>query len=649
MMADILWKPDENSVDSSQMMQFMNFVNESESTDFRSYEELYNWSIVSPEKFWELFWNFSKIKHSQPFDAVVDDIFKMPGAVWFGGTKLNYAENLLKYRDVHPAIIFIDENSQATTITYDELFNRVSRLVGAMKSFGIEKNDRVVGLMPNIPETVIAMLAASSIGAIWSSCSPDFGAKGVLDRFKQINPKLIFCADGYQYHGKKVDCLGKLNAIMGKIPSIEKAVIIHYLGDPASIKIENSVSWEDFISPQYSSIQFEQLPFSHPLFIMYSSGTTGVPKSLVHSSGGTLLQHIKEHRLHTDLTRDDIIFYYTTCGWMMWNWLVTSLATGATMVLYDGNPMYPEDTSLLEIAGKLGITIFGTSAKYISTLQSKGIIPDSVSDFPKLRTILSTGSPLSEENFDFVYTHWKSDVQLASISGGTDIISCFALGNPILPVYKGELQSRGLGMAVDSFDTTGNSIRDAKGELVCKKAFPSMPVYFWNDDTGEKYNSAYFKDYPGVWSHGDYIEINDHSGVLIYGRSDATLNPGGVRIGTAEIYRVMEQMSEIVDSLVVGQPWENDERIILFIILKSQNVLHDELVTKIKHNIKTQCSPRHIPAKIIPVEDIPYTINGKKVEIAVKNIIQNIPVKNLDSLANPTSLDNFKNLEELQY
>ena len=643
-----MWQPTEKQINNSQMIDYMQFVNQKFGLSLKDYSQLYNWSIEKAENFWGSFWEYSKIIHQSPYSVVVDDISKMPGAKWFEGATLNFAENLLRYRDDRIAIHFYGEDGTQSSLSYRKLYDQVSRLVQSMCEMGIVKNDRVVGFMPNIPETIIAMLATSSIGAIWSSCSPDFGIKGVLNRFKQIEPKLIFTTDSYWYNGKQIDCISKVKEILMDLPSLEKAVIIPFAGDAGLSIIQNSIQWKDLLNRDSSEIAFEPLPFNHPLYIMYSSGTTGLPKSIVHSAGGTLIQHLKELQLHIDLTEDDKIFYFTTCGWMMWNWLVSSLSVGASIVLFDGSPFYPDGSILLKMAKELGITIFGTSAKYISSLEAFEVKPNEFSSFPKLRTILSTGSPLVEENFDYIYKHWKKDVQLASISGGTDIISCFVLGNPILPVRRGEIQCRGLGMKVEAYNEFGESEINFKGELVCSQAFPSMPIYFWNDVNGNKYHSAYFNTYSDIWHHGDYLEINDCGGVKIYGRSDTTLNPGGVRIGTAEIYQTVEKFSEIEDSIVIGQPWENDERIILFLKIKDQSALSDGLIRLIKKSIRESCSPRHVPAKIIQVKDIPYTINGKKVEMAVKQIIQNRNVINKDSLVNPNSLRYYKNVMELK-
>ena len=642
-----MWQPTEEQINNSQMMDYMQLVNQKFGLSLKKYSQLYDWSIEKAEDFWGSFWEYSQIIHHSPYSQVVDDLGKMPGAKWFDGATLNFTENLLRYRDDKIAIHFYGEDGTQSSLSYRELHDQVSRLARSMREMGIVKNDRVAGFMPNIPETIITMLATASIGAIWSSCSPDFGIKGVLDRFQQIEPKLIFAADGYLYNGKTIDCLSKLKNILTYLPSIKKTIIVPFTGDSNTNVIKNSMLWNDFLHKGSGDIIFEQLPFDHPLYIMYSSGTTGLPKSIVHSAGGTLIQHLKELKLHTDLTQNDKIFYFTTCGWMMWNWLISSLAVGATIVLYDGSPFYPDGTALLKMADDLGITVFGTSAKYIASLESAGIKPKQISSFPKLRTILSTGSPLVEENFNFVYGEWKEDVQLASISGGTDIISCFALGNPILPVRRGELQCRGLGMKVESYNEKGMSVRNEKGELVCTQAFPSMPIYFWNDSNGKKYQSAYFDVYPNIWHHGDYLEINDFGGVKIYGRSDTTLNPGGVRIGTAEIYQTVERFNEVEDSLVISQPWQNDERIILFLKMKDRITLTNSLKTRVKKSIRESCTHRYVPAIIIAVEDIPYTINGKKVELAVKQVIQNIEVKNIDSLVNPSILDFYKDILEL--
>ena len=645
-----VWTPSQKQIDRSQMTKFIKYVNLSHHLSLKNYDDLYSWSIQDIPSFWESVWEFCEVKYSTPYSEIVDDTSKMPGAKWFTGSQLNYAENLLRFKDSKPAIIFKGENQNPSILTYHDLNEEVKKVAYALRNMGIVKGDRVAGFIPNMPEAVIAMLASASIGAIWSSSSPDFGIKGVLDRFAQIEPKVLFAADGYFYNGKRFNSLEKLEGILKALPSIENVVIVPYTRHQADISsIQNAIHYKDFLPVcKVPEINFEQLPFDHPLYIMYSSGTTGLPKSIVHGAGGTLIQHLKELCLHTDLTRDDTIIYFTTCGWMMWNWLVSSLAIGATIVLYDGSPFHPDSGAMWKMAQDFKITVFGTSAKFIASSQSIGEKPKEKYMLNELKTILSTGSPLIEENYDFVYENIKEDVQLSSISGGTDIISCFALGNPILPVHRGELQCRGLGMDVQSFDSDGNLVINKKGELVCASSFPSMPVYFWNDPDGTKYQQAYFNSYPGVWHHGDYIMINNLGGIKIFGRSDATLNPGGIRIGTAEIYRVVENFSEVTDSLVVGQKWGDDERVILFVKLTEGTSLHNKFIQKIKKNIRSECSPRHIPKKIIEIADIPYTINGKKVEIAVKKIIHGEDVPNRDALANPESLKFYQNLPDLQ-
>ena len=637
-----IWEPSDERKNNSQMMDYIHFINKKFSFSFTNYDELYNWSINKNQDFWLSFWEYSKVIEHKPCTSVVDDIKKMPRAKWFDGCTLNFAENLLRFRDNKIAIQFYREDGPQQTLTYNQLYLKVSHLASSMRKMGVLKGDRVAGFLPNVPESVVAMLATTSMGAVWSSCSPDFGIKGAIDRFEQISPKLLFASDEYYYNGKKIDCINKVKNLCEKINSIEKTIIVST--DP-DLKHFNNLKfdlWENFIDNKSSEIVFESLPFNHPLYIMYSSGTTGKPKSIVHSLGGTLIQHLKELQLHTDIEREDTVFYYTTCGWMMWNWLISSLGLGATIVLYDGSPFFPSGEVLIDMIDELGITVFGTSAKYISALESANISPKKISKFSSLRTILSTGSPLVEKNFDFVYSNWKSDVQLSSISGGTDIISCFALGNPLLPVFRGEIQSKGLGMNVESFDEKGRSVLNETGELVCTSAFPSMPIYFWNDDNGQLYNSAYFSKYKDVWHHGDLLEINDHGGMKIHGRSDTTLNPGGVRIGTSEIYQAVDVVNEIEDSIVVGHYAQDDERIILFVKLKKDLVLNNELKNKIVFSIKESCTNRHVPSKIFEVDSIPYTLSGKKVELAVRHIINGDVLKNKESIANPESLEQYK-------
>ena len=628
----------------------MNIVNETFNQNFSEYEPLYQWSIENIPDFWACLWEFAKIKSSTPYDQVVDDVGKMPGAKWFSGARLNFAENLLRYKDDHTALIFKGEDRVDRRMTYAELYDEVASVARSLRQAGVRTGDRVVGFMPNMPETVIAMLAATSMGATWSSCSPDFGIKGVLDRFGQIKPKVLFTADGYFFKGKQLDSLERISSILKELPSIEKVVVVPFTEkDPDIRSISNAVLYDDFKSLEPApAIEFEQLPFDHPLYIMYSSGTTGLPKCMVQSAGGILVHHLKELLLHADLKREDTIFYFTTCGWMMWNWLVSSLAVGATIVLYDGNPFHPDPDALWKIARDEKITIFGTSAGYIAALQNAGVKPGKTFDLSPLKAVLSTGSPLSIEGFEYIYREVKADLQLASIAGGTDLNGCFALGNPMGPVWAGELQCRGLAMKVLAFDENGKSVINQQGELVCAAPFPSMPIYFWNDPDTKKYRDAYFNVYPNIWRHGDYIVITERGGVIMYGRSDATLNPGGVRIGTAEIYRQVDLLEEIEDCVVVGQNWKNDVRVILFVKMTEGVELTDEIVAKIKNTIRTDASPRHVPAVILPVPDIPYTHNMKKVELAVKKVIHNQPVLNKDSLSNPEALDYYADLKELQ-
>jgi len=649
-MAKLLWKPLPEQVEQTNMYRFMNFINERHNRNFNEYAALYEWSVDNIADFWAAMWEFADIMASKPYDQVVDDVAKMPGAHWFSGARLNFAENLLRFRDTQIALTFKGEGREAVHITYAQLYDEVARLARTLRDMGIQAGDRVVGFMPNMPQSIIAMLAAASMGAVWSSCSPDFGIKGVLDRFGQIKPRVLFTANGYSFKGKSIDSLQRIADILKQLPSIEKVVVVPYTEqDPDISRIRNAVHYHDFLSPQSGlPIEFDQLPFEHPLYIMYSSGTTGLPKCMVQSAGGILLHHLKELMLHTDLKRSDTIFYFTTCGWMMWNWLTSSLAVGATLVLYDGNPFHPHAGVLWEMAQDEKISVFGTSAGYIAALQNAGVKPGKTYDLAPLRAVLSTGSPLSIEGFEFAYREIKSDLQLASISGGTDINGCFALGNPMGPVYAGELQCRGLAMDVKAFDEHGNAVINEQGELVCCKPFPSMPIYFWEDPDGSKYHHAYFDVYPNIWRHGDFVIITDRGGVIMLGRSDATLNPGGVRIGTAEIYRQLEQLPEIDDSVVVGQNWQNDVRVILFVKLAAGFQLDEALKNKIRQTIRANASPRHVPAKIISVPDIPYTLNMKKVELAVKKTIEGQPVLNKDALSNPQALDYYANIKELQ-
>ena len=648
-MANVLWQPDPDAIANANMTQFIRHVNGRYQTGFSGYNELYEWSVDNIADLWASLWDFLGIIHSKGYDQVVDDPTKMPGAKWFSGAHLNFAENLLRYRDDRTALIFKSEARDAIRITYRDLFKTVARLAGAMKNAGVQRGDRVAGFMPNMIESVAAMLAATSLGAVWSSCSPDFGIKGVLDRFGQIEPKILFCPDGYFYNGKSFDSLKRVAGILKSLPATEKVVVVPYLNaDPDLGDLERGILWSDFmLTGSTADFQFEQVPFEHPLYIMYSSGTTSKPKCMVQSVGGILINQIKELVLHTDLKREDTIFYFTTCGWMMWNWLVCSLSVGATAVLFDGSPFHPGPDALWQLAQDEGITVFGTSARYIGAIEQAGVQPAQTIKLPQLRAVLSTGSPLPAEGFEYVYRDIKQDLQLASISGGTDINGCFAGGNPIGAVHTGQLQCRFLGMKVNAYDDDGHAVHNQTGELVCEAASPSMPIYFWNDPDGEKYLNAYFRKYPGVWCHGDFIKITDEQGVIIYGRSDATLNPGGVRIGTADIYSVVETLPEIADSLVVGQDWQNDVRIILFVKLEEGSELTDDLAARITKAIRDNTTPRHVPSKIIPIDDIPYTLNMKKVELAVRNIIHDKPVTNRDALANPEALDLYKDLEDL--
>ncbi len=648
-----LWQPSKDRLANSNMQQFMLQVNTKYQLNMNSYADLHLWSVENLATFWDEIWHLADVQAQHKGHHILENSELMPGAKWFPEARLNYAENLLKFRDHKTAIIFCGEDGKRETVTYAELYIRVAKLSAGLKRHGIQAGDRVAGFMPNVIDTVVAMLATTSLGAVWSSCSPDFGINGVLDRFGQIKPRLLFTTDGYLYNGKTLNSLQRVASIAEQLDSIEKIIVCDHLEHHADLSsLEQTVPGkaiylDAFIDPLAAQIDFTPMGFADPLYIMYSSGTTGVPKCIVHSIGGTLLQHAKEHILHTDVKREDVLFYYTTCGWMMWNWLVSGLAVGCTLVLYDGSPFKRPDI-LIDMAANESISIFGTSAKYIAAIEKAGVKPKQSHDLKKLKTILSTGSPLAHESFDYVYQDIGEDILLASISGGTDIISCFALGCPILPVYRGQLQAAGLGMAVAIYNDSGQPIEQEKGELICAKPFPSMPIYFWDDADGSKYHKAYFNEYKNIWAHGDYGEITAENGIIIHGRSDAVLNPGGVRIGTAEIYRQVEAIPAVQESIVIGQNWQDDVRVVLFVVLKPDINLSASLIAEIKQQIRANTTPRHVPAKIIQVTDIPRTISGKIVELAVRKIVHNEEVKNQDALANPQALGLFANLPELQ-
>jgi acetoacetyl-CoA synthetase len=647
-----LWVPSEERIKRANVTRFISFVNEKHGLEIDSYGELYRWSIENLQAFWEAMWEFGEIKASRRYDVIVDDLSKFPGAKWFIGAKLNFAENLLRYRDDHLAFIFRGETRKSARMTYAELYDSVASLAKSLREARVAPGDRVAAYMPNLVETAVAMLAATSVGAIWSSCGTELGPGAVLDRFGQIEPKVLFTVDGHPYKGKTFNDLPNVEKIARGVPSLEKIVVVPYMEEKPDIsRIPNSTLYNDFVSQEKQlEIRFEQLPFDHPVYIMFSSGTTGKPKCMVQGAGGVLVNHLKELMLHTDLKREDRIFYITTPSWMMWNWLISSLAVGATVVLYDGNPNYPDWSTLWRLVQDEKITIFGCSATYINYLKSVGAKPGKVYDLSSLREISQTGSPLSSEGFEYVYREIKEDLHFNSISGGTDINGCFAAGTPIQPVYAGELQSPALGMKVKAYDERGSPVVDQQAELVCEAPSPSMPLYFWNDPDGEKYRNAYFSVYPNVWRHGDWIIIHsDTGGITFLGRSDFTLKPSGVRIGPAEIYNVVERFEEIADSMVVGQDWKGDQRIILFVKLASGFQLTENLKNKIRKALREEASPRHVPALIIEAPDIPYTFNMKKVESAVSNIIHGRPVTNRDALVNPESLDFYeKILSELQ-
>jgi len=643
-----LWTPDPEHARTTHMARFIERIGR-DHPSVTDYASLYAFSIDHPVRFWRRVWEYAEVR-GELGSRDVEHWPRMPGTRWFPGARLNFAENLLRRIDDGIAIEFAGEGDMRRSLSWCELNDQVARVRSALLALGVGPGHRVAGYLPNLPETVIAMLGAASLGAVWSSCSPDFGSRGVLDRFGQIEPKVLFAAAAYRYNGKTHDCMARLAELLPELPSVEQVVIVPHAADQVDIGCLDraAVTWDAFTSPDPAPLEFERLPFDHPLYILYSSGTTGVPKCIVHGAGGTLMQHLKELMLHTDVRAGDRLFYFTTCGWMMWNWLVSGLAAEATLVLYDGSPFHPGRNALWDLIDEKGIAIFGTSAKWIAACDKAGARPRESHRLERLRAILSTGSPLLPESFDYVYRDIKPDVQLSSISGGTDIVSCFALGNPLLPVWRGELQCRGLGMKVEIRNDDGDVVEDETGELTCSMPFPSMPVGFYNDADGSRYRAAYFEKFPGLWSHGDYARLTEHGGVVIYGRSDATLNPGGVRIGTAEIYRQVEKLDEVLEALCVGQDWNDDVRVVLFVVLREGIVLDEALIDRIRATIRGNASPRHVPAKVLAVPELPRTVSGKITELAVRDVIHGRAVKNTSALANPEALEHFRNLAELQ-
>lgn len=646
----VMWRPSPERIASANLSRFIEAAGNVSGCGFPDYGALWRWSVERPADFWRLVWKFCGVIGDGPGDIALENPDQMPGARFFPQAQLNFAENLSRRDDSSEALVFWGEDKVRRRMSWAELNASVSRLQQALKAEGVKAGDRVAGILPNMPEAIVAMLAAASLGAVWSSCSPDFGVQGVLDRFGQIEPKVLFAVDAYHYNGRTHDVLVKLEDIARNLSSLSRVVVIPCASETIPLgRIPKAVTLADYVHAyKPAKVEYTRLPFNHPLYIMFSSGTTGIPKCIVHGAGGTLLQHLKEHQLHCDVKPGDRIFYFTTCSWMMWNWLVSGLASEATLLLYDGSPLYPSGNALFDLADAEGMTLFGTSAKFIDGCAKAGIEPARTHHLASLRTITSTGSPLVDESFEYVYRSIKKDVHLASISGGTDIVSCFVLGNPIDPVYRGEIQARGLGMAVDVFDEDGKPVRGVKGELVCLKPFPSMPIGFWNDPEGKKYKAAYFERFPGVWCHGDWTMITPRDSLIIYGRSDAVLNPGGVRIGTAEIYRQVEQVPEVIESIVIGQEWNNDVRVVLFVRLREALELTPAIQKRIREQIRNNTTPRHVPAKILQVADIPRTKNGKIVELAVREVVHGRPVKNQHALANPEVLDLYRDRPELQ-
>ncbi len=648
-----LFEPDESRRAESLLARFLADTNECEGTELDGYADLHRWSIESMDRFWERVWEFCSVIGERGDRSLVDGD-DMLRARFFPDARLNFAENLLRRTDDSDAMVFWCEDRVKTRMSWHDLHAGVSRTAQALRAAGVGKGDRVAAFMPNVPETVVAMLATASVGATWASCSPDFGETAVLDRFGQIEPTVLFACDGYFYDGKVIDVLPRLAGIVNRLTTLETVVVLPFLNTtlgktPSTGEVANARLFEDFVAGfDAGDIEFERAPFRHPLYILFSSGTTGAPKCIVHSVGGTLLQHLKEHQLQSDIRPGDRVFYFTTCTWMMWNWLVSALASEATLLLYDGSPFHPGGEILFDYADEERMTHFGTSAKFIDALKKQGIRPRQTHDLSSVRLMASTGSPLVPESFDFVYEHVKPELYLASIAGGTDIVSCFVLGNPLTPVYRGEIPGPGLGMAVEIRDDDGNAVVEQKGELVCTRAFPSMPVGFWGDDSGEKYRSAYFDTFPGVWAHGDFAERTRHGGFIIHGRSDATLNPGGVRIGTAEIYRQVEQIDAVLECIAIGQSWDDDVRVVLFVVLREGRELTDDLIADMRTRIRNGASPRHVPAKIVQVADIPRTKSGKISELAVRDIVEGREVKNKGALANPAALELYRDLPDLQ-